>query len=83
MFQSGATQVREAALQVLAVQLCQHGKQVNHLFTTTVSRRSRVKNLPRDGTVSSGLSEFEKAETVTDGQGKKKKFSLLTVSSSR
>lgn len=33
-----------------AGQLCQYGKQVNHLFTTTVSRWSRVKNLPRDGT---------------------------------
>lgn len=46
----GGTRVREAALQALAVQLCQLGKQVNHLFTTTVSRWSRVKNLPRDAT---------------------------------
>lgn len=71
MFASGATRVREAALQVVAVQPCQHGKQVNHLFTTTVSRWSRVKNLPRDGTrtVSCGLPEFEEAAGRAGGPG--------------
>lgn len=68
----GDTRVREAVPQASAVQLCQLGKQVNHLFTTTVSRWSRVKNLPRDGTrtVRSGWLEFEKAVTVTDRGGR-------------